>query len=252
MLHMSTHQVEEYRIEAKRLARALAAAAGGAAGYSGRISAGLTFSKPLSAAAKHADDGNGGVGPTLDRVEEDGLPAEATVVGGRSSRAIPPSGVVEVSGLSPNENEAAWQPLSTKRRNGEEVRPLQPWLVWGANEGPRVRESSSDRCGEARGREMSRDTRFAHPLTNGFDGLGLGLTAFPPSATVRGGSAGGATRPSPSRRRHGQASSRIGYRGSRGKGSASPDRSCAHGGEGVRNHNSSVLRNAERGTLLLW
>lgn len=251
---MSPRQADEYRIEAKRLARALAAATGGAAGYSGRISAGLTSSKPGSSVTNRAGDDDGGGGSTMDRVEEDGLPAgAATLVGGWLSRATLPfsrlprsrtedrleRGPVEATGLSPSENEAAWQLLATKRRSGEEIRPLKPSLAWEATEGARVREYSSDRPSEARGRDMPRATPFAPPATNGFDALGLGLTAFPPSATVGGDSARGARRTSPSRLRHGRPSARIGYGGSpRGRGSASPDRSYSYGGEEVRNHRS--------------
>jgi len=244
----STHQADEYRIEAKRLARALAAATSGASANIGRLSTGLTFSKPLSPAtlSAGADAGDSSATPVANRAEEGSLPAgAASFTHGSLSRAIPPlsqlprswaegcgRGAVEATGLSPNENVATWQPLATRRRSGEGFRPLQPSLAWEVGEGARVRESSDAR-GEAQLREMPRDTPFAHPATNGcFEGFALGSMAFPPSAIVRGGSARGAKRTSPSRRRHGRASARIRYRESpRGRGSTSPDRSYAHGGE---------------------
>lgn len=200
-----------------------------------------------------------GTARAVDRVGEEESPptGAASFTGGWTSRATPPpsyfprSWAEDRSGregekaprLSPNENNTAWSLAAGG--SGGEGRPLQPSLAWEATEEGAKVHLSSDGRGEARRRVLPRGAPFAPPETAGFYDLGLSLAAFPPPATAPG-NVRCAKRTSPSRRRHGRASARIGYRGSP-RGTTSPDRSFARSGEErQQNQDPSAVPKAEK------
>ncbi|CAM9192511.1 unnamed protein product [Ectocarpus sp. 8 AP-2014] len=237
-LREAREQADEYRTEAKRLSRALAAATGhGGCGWS--PSPGISTGRPPPPAADiagHAVPHAGGQG------------------GGYRTRGESSSSATDAEGMLPRETEPPPRKIPSPGRScdgapdfkepphlssyylasgkdSRKGRSPEPSLAWVATPGAGTQASSSERRVVLQ-RDEPRELQYAPRPTNGWDVLGAGLVPVPPQAGVAGAVHSGVRfgrSPTSPPRGTGRVSTRTGCRHMSPRGGCSPDRSRALG-----------------------
>ncbi|CAN0314424.1 unnamed protein product [Ectocarpus sp. 12 AP-2014] len=238
-LREAREQADEYRIEAKRLTRALAAATGhGGCGWppSPGISTGRP-SPPAADIAGHAVPHAGGQG------------------GGCRPRGESASSATDAEGMLPRETEPPPRKIPSLARScdggpdfqepphlssyylasgkdSRRTRPPEPSLAWEATPGAATQASSGERRAVLQ-RDEPRELQYAPRPTSGWDALVAGLVPIPPQAGVTGAVVHGGVRfgrrPNSPPRGTGRVSARTGCRQMSPRRGCSPDRSRALG-----------------------
>ncbi|CAM9387456.1 unnamed protein product [Ectocarpus fasciculatus] len=237
-LREAREQADEYRTEAKRLSRALAAATGlGGCGWppSPSFSTGRP-PPPATDIAGHAVPHAGGQG------------------GGYRTRGESASSATDAEGKLPRETEPPPRKVPSPARScdgapdlrepphlssyylasgkdSRKVRPPEPSLAWEEAPGAATQAPSGERRA-ARQRDEPRELQYAPRPINGWDALVAGLVPIPPPGGVANAVHGGVRfgrRPISPIRGTGRLSARTGCHQRSPRGSCSPDRSRALG-----------------------
>ncbi|CAM9765285.1 unnamed protein product [Ectocarpus sp. 4 AP-2014] len=232
-LREAREQADEYRTEANRLSRALAAAAGhGGCGWppSPGISTGRP-SPPAADIAGHAVPYAGGQGGGCrPRGESASSAADAKGMLPRETKP-PPSKILSPDRSCDGEPDFKEPPHSSSYclasgKDSRKVRPPEPSLAWEATPGTATQASSGERRAVLQ-RDEPRELRHAPQPTNVWDALVAGLVPIPPQAGDGGVRVG--RRLSSPPRGTGKVSARTGRRQMPPRRGCSPDRSRALG-----------------------